>query len=146
MSLLSLALISLHITANLIWVGSIIAVGIIVARAAWAPSEPIRRITGGLALSIYRSVATPAFIVSFLSGATRIALSPTEYAHMHWFHAKLAIAIVVIGLHHVIGAQARKTSLGATRSPTSTSILTAILAVCALGISILVVFRTALVP
>jgi len=57
-------------------------------------------------------VAIPGFLLSFGSGVARIALAPLVYAHMPWFHAKLTFALVVIVLHHVIGARAKRVDQG----------------------------------
>ena len=53
-------------------------------------------------------VAAPAFGISFVCGLARMLKTTDYYIHAHWFHGKLLFAFVVIGLHHVIGARARR--------------------------------------
>jgi len=101
-------LVATHVTANVVWIGSILAVGRVLAAA-----EGDVKVRGALAVRIYKSLAIPAFIASFLAGVARLLLS-TEYYFVstHFMHAKLLLAFVVIGLHHVIGARAKKAAAG----------------------------------
>src|SRR5580700_2714369 len=102
-----LALVWLHVSGNLVWIGSILAVGVVLT----GQGEPKAR--GEIALGIYRRLAVPAFVVSFLCGAIRLGMDlPYYLKEHHWMHAKLPLALGVIGLHHVIGGRARKMSQG----------------------------------
>ena len=56
-------------------------------------------------------------------------------------HAKLPLALGVIGLHHVIGARARKTAAGALQDAGPVGTLTAVLAVLAVGASFFAIFK-----
>ena len=102
---MDLALIWLHVSGNLVWIGAILAVGAIIA-ARSADDSVVR---GRIAYDIYRRLAVPAFVVSFVCGAIRLGVEPKHYLHdSHWMHAKLPLALVVIALHHVIGARAKR--------------------------------------
>jgi putative membrane protein len=102
-------LVSLHVFANVVWIGSILAVGRVIES-----SEGDAKTRGALALKIYKGLSTPAFVISFLAGAARLALNLDYYfVATHFMHAKLLLALVVIGLHHVMGARAKKTAGGA---------------------------------
>jgi putative membrane protein len=123
--------ITLHVTANLVWIGSITAVGLITASAAKAPNADAAGAIAQIALSLYRRVATPAFIVSFLFGAARLSQDVQGYMHHHWFHGKLTFALVVIVLHHIIGAKAKRVAAGSMQAGKSSAILTGALLACA---------------
>ena len=97
-------LVAVHVMANLVWIGSIVSVAWLVAAAAKTQDASAAL----LARSLYMRAAVPAFLVSFLAGSLRVALDFSNYMHLHWFHAKATTAIVVIALHHVIGARAKK--------------------------------------
>ena len=57
-----------------------------------------------------------------------------------WFHAKLLFALIVIGLHHVIGARAKKMAAGdADAGPTK--VLGIVLAVCGALAAFVAVWR-----
>ncbi|HET9929834.1 MAG TPA: CopD family protein [Polyangiaceae bacterium] len=120
---------SLHVVANLFWIGSIVAVGLLVS--APKPDLPVR---GGLARLIYRRIAAPAFAVSFVTALLRLALSPSYYfVATHFMHAKILLGLGVIGLHHVLGARARRAERGEASAMGGVPALTAALAVLAAG-------------
>ena len=98
-------LLAIHVIANVVWIGSILSCALLASRAAGAPNAAE---IGGLARLVYRRLAAPAFGVSFLFGFARMSLAMSVYAHLGWFHAKLTFAVIVIALHHVIGARVRK--------------------------------------
>jgi putative membrane protein len=76
----------------------------------------------------------PAFVVSFVCGAIRLGLDAKHYlVDSHWMHPKLTLALVVIALHHVIGARAKKLAAGTTESAGPAGILAAVLGLSALG-------------
>jgi putative membrane protein len=92
--------------------------------------------------SAERSERARAFVVSFLSGALRLALSADYYfVATHFMHAKLLCALIVIGLHHVIGARAKKRAAnGATaENPGSLALDLGLLvaALCAIFLAIM---------
>lgn len=133
---MDLALIWLHVTGNIVWIGAILAVGLTLL----AKAEP--KVRGEIAYDIYRRLAVPAFVVSFVCGAVRLGMDPGYYLkEHHWMHAKLPLALVVIALHHVIGARARKTVQGTVQDAGSTGRLTAVLAVAAIGAAFFAVMK-----
>lgn len=134
---MDLVLIWLHVSGNIIWVGSILAVGVVLVSDA---AEPKMR--GKLASDIYRRLAVPAFVVSFVAGMARLLSDPAYYLRLHhWMHAKLPLALGVIALHHVIGARARKMAVGSVQERGPTGILTVALAVAALGATFFAIFK-----
>src|SRR5215475_8909478 len=99
---MDLALIWLHVSGNIVWIGAILAVGV----AILGPGGTTKA-GAEIAVGIYRRLAVPAFLVSFVCGAGRLLMDPALYLRQtHWMHAKLPLALAVIGLHHVIGARA----------------------------------------
>jgi putative membrane protein len=131
---LSGLIVALHVTANVVWIGSILAVGRLLA------AEGDSRLRGALALGIYQRLATPAFGISFLAGAARLVLSLNYYfVATHFMHAKLLFAFIVIGLHHVIGARAKKAASGT--APSAAPGLAIGLLVCAAIVVFLAVLK-----
>src|SRR5262245_22604701 len=105
---LRVLLVVLHVVANLVWIGSISAVAVVLGGAN---GEPKTR--GAIALDVYRKLAVPAFVIAFLSGLTRLILDTKLYLVVtHYMHPKLTLALVVIALHHVIGARAKRMASG----------------------------------
>jgi putative membrane protein len=108
-TVLPTALLFVHVLANVVWIGALLAVTRIVARAGLT-KDPAG--ASGLARDVHLRLAVPAFVASFGAGLLRILLAPAAYAHMPWFHAKLTFALVVIVLHHIIGARAKRAAAG----------------------------------
>jgi len=132
-----IALIWLHVTANLFWIGAITAVGLLILSNRVEP-----KVRGELAASIYQRLAAPAFVVSFLAGTARL-FSDTQYYFKttHFMHAKLLFALIVIGLHHVIGARAKKLASGEATDAGPTKALLGVLAACAALAALTVIFK-----
>lgn len=131
------ALVWLHVSGNLVWIGSILAVAAVILAPTGTPAA-----RGEIALAVYRRLAVPAFVVSFVFGATRLGLNPALYfKQTHWMHAKLPVALAVIGLHHVIGARARKLAQGTVQDAGPTAILAIVLAVSAVLAAFFAIFH-----
>ncbi|MDX2052926.1 MAG: hypothetical protein SFV15_11075 [Polyangiaceae bacterium] len=106
--MLPLLLLFLHLAANFAWIGSIVAVGLIAGGTSSSAKE-----RGLLALGVYRMVAVPALLVSVSAGTARLFLSlPAYFSESHFMHAKLTFAVVVIALHHIIGARVKRLARG----------------------------------
>lgn len=145
-----LALVALHVTANLIWIGSIASTGWLLTRATRAhdagDSERAKLI-GEIAYGLlYQKVANPAFMASFSFGIARVLWSPSTYSHAHWFHGKMAFVLAIIAVHHVLGSRARKLSAGSMQAGQVGAILTGILLGCSLMAVVFVTFQSLLVP
>jgi putative membrane protein len=134
---MELALIWLHISGNIVWIGAILAVGVVLA----AP-EPGPKARGEIARRVYGRLAVPAFVVSFVCGAARLLLDPALYLRQtHWMHAKLPLALGVIALHHVLGARAKKMALGTVQDAGPAAILAGALAVMAVLAAFFAIFK-----
>lgn len=102
------ALVIVHVTANLVWIGSILAVAYILANEVGTPVE-----RGKIGVGVYRRLAVPAFVISFTAGVARLTMNlDTYFVRSKWMHAKLVFAFVVIALHHVIGGRAKRMARG----------------------------------
>src|SRR5690242_2164280 len=124
---MELALTWLHVSGNLVWIGSILAVAVVILSPGGTTKQG-----GEIALAIYKRLAVPAFVISFVCGAVRLGLDPAHYLRVHhWMHAKLPLALAVIGIHHVIGARAKKLAQGTVQDAGPTAILAIALAVSA---------------
>ena len=132
-------LVAIHVLANVVWIGSILSVATIAGRAPLS-ADPAE--AGIIARRVYTRLAAPAFAASFLAGLGRIILDPRAYAHMPWMHAKLTLAFVVIVLHHIIGARARRVSEGNDKAGRGLGTLAVVTLVCAAGAVMLGVAKT----
>jgi putative membrane protein len=131
------ALLWLHVVGNIVWIGSILAVGLVLAGKNGEP-----KVRGAIAVELYRRLAVPAFVVSILCGAGRLGLHTSFYLkEHHWMHPKLAVALGVIALHHIIGARAKKTAAGTVQEAGPAGILSAVLAVLAVLATFFAIFK-----
>jgi putative membrane protein len=127
---------TLHVTANLFWIGGILAVALIL---------PLREVgtplvRGQIALRVYRGIAVPGFVVSFVAGATLLLLEPAHYfVHTHMMHAKLPLALGVVALHHWLGRRTRRMATGEATPPTRLPAL--LLTVGATGAAVLALMK-----
>ena len=108
---LSLAswLLAVHVLANIVWIGALLAVALVGSRA---PFMADMAEVAGIARRVHLQLAVPAFVTSFVAGGARFVLYFNVYRHLPWMHAKLTFALVVIVLHHVIGARVRRVAQG----------------------------------
>lgn len=126
-----------HVGANLVWIGSAIAMGVLLAAKEGDP-----KVRGALARRIYTKAAMPAFVVSFLAGAIRTGMDMKYYFKQHhWMHGKLLFALIVIAIHHILGARARKMEAGSMQEAGPSGMLTIVLAVSAIIAAFFVVLR-----
>jgi len=122
-------LVFLHVAANVVWIGSILAVAVILSSPTPDPKS-----RGTLATRVYMKLAVPAFVVSFVAGGSRLAMDTTYYFQQTKFmHGKLFLALVVIGLHHAIGGRAKKLAAGTVTDGGNSGVLGIGLLVAAVG-------------
>jgi putative membrane protein len=144
------ALVVLHVFSNTVWIGAIVSVGYLVGFGSRAAKDDARaKDIASLAVTLYQRVAVPAFLFSFLSGAARLVTDAPAYMRLHWMHGKLTAAFVVIALHHVIGARAKRAaaaSSGSRQAGRSSVILTAATLVFAFVTVSFAILKGQLVP
>ena len=130
-------LVPAHIVANLLWIGSIVSVGLLLAKG---PGDAKAR--GAAGRLVYRTLAVPAFALSFLFGLVQLAQDTTFYLKTtHFMHAKLTLAFVVIALHHVIGARARKMEDGSVADAGPAWVLSLLLLAASAGAAVVAVLK-----
>lgn len=139
---LALPLVALHVTANLVWIGSILAVAWLCGRARLVADGTE---VGRYARGIYMRFAVPGFLFGVGAGVARLLVQSSAYLHAHWMHGKLLLAVVLIGLHHVVGAKAKRIARADTDAETGTGWLSIGIVLAAAGAVVLVVMREALV-
>jgi len=109
-------LVAIHVFADMLWVGSIVAVGALIA----AKDSTVLVSRAGDARWIYRRLAAPAFVVAFVMGIACIFADPTHTVmKIPSMHVKLTLAAGVIALHHWIGASSRRIASGDRKTPMS---------------------------
>jgi putative membrane protein len=134
-------LVVLHVVADTIWIGSILAVVALLVR----PSPARDQVQAGrdAAAYLYVRIANPAFMAAFAFGALRLLLDLRAYFVLsHFMHAKLTLAFVVVGLHHVIGARAKRLA----KTPEAPAGALRVLGYALLGFSALTIYFAVVKP
>ena len=138
-TLLYQTLVATHVAANLVWIGSILAVALALAIGSRAADG---RAAAQVAYELYRKLALPAFVVSFISALTRLLLSTELYfVETKYMHGKLLFAVIVIVLHHMIGARAKGVSTGRRSSPGPVGVLALLLSISAVAATFFVILK-----
>ncbi|KAA8693685.1 protoporphyrinogen oxidase HemJ [Pseudomonas syringae pv. tagetis] len=61
---------------------------------------------------LYRGIMTPAMIATLIFGGWLISFDASGYFSQGWMHAKLTLVFLLIGYHHVCGAQVKRFARG----------------------------------
>ena len=131
------ALVWLHVTGNVVWIGAIVAVALLLTAASGDV-----KVRGELARRVYLRAAVPAFVASFVGGTARMLMDVGYYLkEHHWMHGKLLFAVIAIGIHHVLGARARKMAAGEVDNAGPAPMLLAVFALSAAAAVFFVIFR-----
>lgn len=130
-------LVAAHVAANLVWIGAIVSVAVaLVSRVGDG------RVAAQIAYELYRKLAIPAFVVSFVTALTRLLMSLDLYfVETKYMHGKLLFAFMVIGLHHVIGARAKAVASGRRSAPGPVGWLALWLLICAVAATLFVILK-----
>ena len=130
-------LVAAHVGANLVWIGSILSVALVLVSRVGEG-----RAAAQIAYELYRKLAIPAFVVSFVAGLTRLLLSPGLYfVETKYMHGKLGFAVIVIGLHHLIGARAKAVASGRRSAPGPVGVWALALFVSAVAATLFVILK-----
>ncbi len=136
----------LHLLSLMVWIGSAASIGALLRRAELASDDGASRASSEAAAAVYRAVSTPAFVAAVAFGLLLFLEAPATYMRLHWFHGKLTAALVVIGLHHALGAKAKRSAAGSRQRASGGSILGGAILVLALAVIALAELKTSLVP
>ncbi|HWO12307.1 MAG TPA: hypothetical protein VNN80_22580 [Polyangiaceae bacterium] len=137
MTALYQTLVAAHVAANLVWIGSILSVAL-----ALASRGVEGRAAAQIAYELYRKLAIPAFVVSFITALTRLLLSTELYfVETKYMHGKLLFALIVIVLHHVIGARAKAVAGGRRSTPGPVGVMALLLLISAVAATLFVILK-----
>ena len=61
---------------------------------------------------LYKGIMLPSMIATIIFGGWLISLNPSGYFSQGWMHAKLTLVVLLIGYHHMCGAQVKRFARG----------------------------------
>ncbi|WP_313089432.1 protoporphyrinogen oxidase HemJ [Pseudomonas sp.] len=99
---------ALHIVAIVCWFAGLFYLPRLFVYHAMSEDSVSRERFQVMERKLYRGIMIPSMIATLAFGIALIALNPGLFANGGWLHAKLALVIVLIGYHHVCGAQLKR--------------------------------------
>lgn len=99
---------ALHIVAIVCWFAGLFYLPRLFVYHAMSEDQLSRERFQTMERKLYRGIMIPSMIATLLFGIGMIAMNPGLFATGGWLHAKLALVIVLIGYHHLCGAQLKR--------------------------------------
>ncbi|WP_312714633.1 CopD family protein, partial [Stutzerimonas nitrititolerans] len=99
---------ALHIVAIVCWFAGLFYLPRLFVYHAMSEDQLSRERFQTMERKLYRGIMMPSMIATLLFGIGMIAMNPGLFATGEWLHAKLALVIVLIGYHHLCGAQLKR--------------------------------------
>lgn len=97
----------LHILTVAVGVGALIAEYVILLAHRRSEETAQRRASEGMAYAIVKKVASPAMLLAFVFGLG-MAFTNMTYFKLGHMHVKMLLAVFLVGLPHMEGANLRK--------------------------------------
>lgn len=145
MTRVHLVLLAFHVLSLLLWVGSLVSITRVLSAAQGEPEAVVRARLASVARKIYRAVASPWMGIATLTGLAMVGVARGAYFHFGWFHGKLTAALVMLGLHFMLGARVRAAEASGLTDEAAQSargLQLAVLAVAALTVGFVVVMKS----
>jgi uncharacterized membrane protein len=118
------AVLTLHLTGIVFWVGSLMARVFLLGRLASPGSAEARPLVAGLHRRLHLMVEVPAFIVLLIAGLALLHLTRSSLT-APWLLAKLALVAVLLALDGLVSVQIKRAVAG-KRIPASQPVLYAL--------------------
>ncbi|WP_312481995.1 protoporphyrinogen oxidase HemJ [Stutzerimonas nitrititolerans] len=99
---------ALHIVAIVCWFAGLFYLPRLFVYHAMSEDQVSRERFQTMERKLYRGIMMPSMIATLLFGIGMIAMNPGLFATGGWLHAKLTLVIVLIGYHHLCGAQLKR--------------------------------------
>lgn len=99
---------ALHIVAIVCWFAGLFYLPRLFVYHAMSEDQASRERFQTMERKLYRGIMMPSMIATLLFGIGMIVMNPGLFASGGWLHAKLALVVVLIGYHHVCGAQLKR--------------------------------------
>jgi len=99
---------ALHIVAIVCWFAGLFYLPRLFVYHAMSEDQVSRERFQVMERKLYRGIMMPSMIATLLFGIGMIAMNPGLFATGGWLHAKLTLVVVLIGYHHLCGAQLKR--------------------------------------
>ena len=106
-----------HVLGVILWVGGLLSAGrLLLLRLD--EGDPGGRLAAG-EVRLFKSLAGHGMMLTILAGIVLVLLRGSYYMHQPWFHAKLGLVVVLVGLHVGLRVKGKKLSEGVPASRSS---------------------------
>jgi putative membrane protein len=102
---------ALHIVAMVCWFAALFYLPRLFVYHAMSDDTVGRERFCTMERKLYRGIMVPSMIATLVFGIWLIALAP-GFLQQGWLHAKLTLVVLLIGYHHVCGAQVKRFARG----------------------------------
>jgi putative membrane protein len=103
---------ALHIISMVCWFAGLFYLPRLFVYHAMSEDDVSRERFCVMERKLYRGIMLPSMIATLVFGLWLIGLNPGYYFSQGWMHAKLTLVILLIGYHHVCGAQLKRFARG----------------------------------
>ena len=101
-----------HILGLVLWIGGLLIETNILARHAQETSPEVREALGHTEMRLLNGMANPGALLTVVSGIILILINRSYFLHAAWLHAKLALVVVLLGLHVVVFSRTKAFAAG----------------------------------
>ncbi|MFI8741601.1 protoporphyrinogen oxidase HemJ [Stutzerimonas zhaodongensis] len=98
---------ALHIVAIVCWFAGLFYLPRLFVYHAMSEDAISRERFQVMERKLYRGIMIPSMVATLAFGIGMIALNPALFSG-GWLHAKLALVVLLIGYHHICGAQLKR--------------------------------------
>lgn len=102
---------ALHIVAMVCWFAGLFYLPRLFVYHAMSEDTASKERFTVMQRKLYRGIMIPSMIATLVFGIWLITLIP-GYMQQGWLHAKLTLVVLLIGYHHVCGAQVKRFARG----------------------------------
>ncbi|MCP9340440.1 protoporphyrinogen oxidase HemJ [Stutzerimonas xanthomarina] len=99
---------ALHIVAIVCWFAGLFYLPRLFVYHAMSEDAISRERFQIMERKLYRGIMTPSMVAALAFGIGMIVLNPALFSSGGWLHAKLALVALLIGYHHMCGAQLKR--------------------------------------
>ncbi|KHL68126.1 MULTISPECIES: protoporphyrinogen oxidase HemJ [Pseudomonas] len=105
---------ALHIIAMVCWFAGLFYLPRLFVYHAMSDDQASRDRFCIMERKLYRGIMLPSLLATVILGIAMLALNPGLFATGGWMHAKLTLVVLLIGYHHMCGAQLKRFARGET--------------------------------
>lgn len=99
---------ALHIVAIVCWFAGLFYLPRLFVYHAMSEDAISRERFQVMERKLYRGIMIPSMVATLAFGIGMIVLNPALFSSGGWLHAKLALVALLIGYHHMCGAQLKR--------------------------------------